>query len=273
MYSFFKKYQHFILVSFFMGCALIGYSSSLKATSDTSLATRAVLNIYEPPLLAFSFLLREARSCWDTYIALLRVQEENRELRHSLALLAEQNVHTQELALENARLRNLLLLKERSPARLVSSEIIGRDAVGWFKTLLINKGRSDGIQKNHAVITHQGVVGRCIEVADSTSKVLLITDINSSVDALVQRTRSRGILQGKGSASCELTFISSADDVAVGDLVVTTGLCGIFPKGLSIGTVTRVDKTTLGLFHYVEVEPSINLNKLEEVSILLPERG
>lgn len=273
MYSFFKKYQHFILISLFMGCALIGYSSSLKATGDTSLATRTVLNIYEPPLLAFSFLLREARSCWDTYISLLRVKEENRELRQSLALLAEQHVHMQELALENARLRNLLLLKEQSPAHLVSAEIIGRDAVGWFKTLLINKGRSDGIQKNQAVTTHQGIVGRCIEVADSTSKVLLITDINSSVDALVQRTRSRGVLQGKGSSQCELTFISSADDVAVGDLVVTTGLCGVFPKGLSVGTVIRVEKTTLGLFHYVEVEPSINLNKLEEVSIILPEGG
>ncbi len=273
MHSFFKKYQHFVVIFFFMGCALIGYSSTLKATSVTSLATRTVLSIYEPPLLAFSFLLRKARSCWDNYVSLLRLKEENRELRQSLTLLVEQQVHSQELALENARLRNLLLLKERSPARLVSAEIIGRDAVGWFKTLLINKGRSDAIQKNQAVITHQGVVGRCIEVADSTSKVLLITDINSSVDALVQRTRSRGILQGKGSALCELTFISSADDVEVGDPVVTAGLCGVFPKGLSIGTVTKVEKTTLGLFHYVEVEPSINLNKLEEVSILLPEGG
>jgi rod shape-determining protein MreC len=230
-----------------------------------------VLNIYEPPLFAFSFLLRGARSCWDNYISILRVKEENRELRKSLDLLAEQHVHTQELALENARLRNLLLLKEQSPTPLVSAEIIGRDAVGWFKTLLINKGRRDGIQKNHAVITHRGIVGRCIEVADSTSKVLLITDINSSVDALVQRTRSRGVIQGKGSALCELTFISSADDVAAGDLVVTTGLGGVFPKGLAIGTVTKVEKTTLGLFHYVEVEPSITVNKLEEVSLILPE--
>jgi rod shape-determining protein MreC len=194
-------------------------------------------------------------------------------LRQSLALLTEKTVRSDELSLENARLRYLLLLKEQSPAPLISAEIIGRDAVGWFKTLLINKGRNDSIRKNQAVITHQGVVGRCIEVADGTSKVLLITDINSSVDALVQRTRSRGILQGNGSALCELTFISSADDVQKGDLVVTTGLCGVFPKGLSVGTVTKVEKTPLGLFHYVEVQPSINLNKLEEVSVLLPEGG
>jgi len=273
MYSFFKKYQHFILISLFMGCALIGYSSSLKATGDTSLATRTVLNIYEPPLLAFSFLLREARSCWDTYISLVGAQQENEKLRQSLALLTEKTVRSDELDLENERLRKLLLMKERSMSQLLVAEIIGRDAVGWFKTVLINKGSSNAIHKNQAVVTHQGIVGRCIEVAESTSKVLLITDINSSVDAMVQRTRSRGILQGNGSALCELTFISSADDVQKGDLVVTTGLCGVFPKGLSLGTVTRVEKTTLGLFHYVEVEPSINLNKLEEVSIILPEGG
>jgi len=271
MYSFFKKHQHFIVISFFVGCAFISYSSNLKATSDISFAKRTILNIYEPPLLAFSFLLREARHCWNNYISLLQVQQENQELRQSLDVLTEQNVQITELVLENARLRNLLLLKEQSPARLIAAEIIGRDAVGWFKTVLINKGAADAIQKNQAVVTHQGVVGRCIEVSDSTSKVLLITDINSSVDALVQRTRSRGIIQGKGSSLCELTFISSAEDVQKGDLVVTTGLCGVFPKGLAIGTVSNVQKTTLGLFHYVEVEPSINLNKLEEVSILFPE--
>ncbi len=270
MYSISRKYRHFIVIAFCAGCALISHSSNLKATGETSLATRTVLNVYEPPLLAFSFLLREARSCWENYIFLVGVQQENQELRQSLSELTEKTVQTAELALENARLRDLLLLKDRSPAELIAAEIIGRDAVGWFKTVIINKGQNDGIQKNQAVITHQGVVGRCIEVAARTSKVLLITDINSSVDALVQRTRSRGIIQGNGSSLCELTFISSSEDVQKGDLVVTTGLCGIFPKGLAIGTVTRVETTTLGLFHYVEVQPSINLNKLEEVSILLP---
>jgi len=271
MYSFFKKYRHFIVISFFVGCAFISYSSNLTATSDTSFARRTILNIYEPPLRAFAFLFGGIRHFWSNYVSLLQVQKENQELRQSLDLLTEQNIYTQELVLENARLRKLLLLKEQSSAKHISAEIIGRDAIGWFKTVLINKGKNDAIQKNQAVITHQGIVGRCIEVADSSSKVLLITDINSSVDALVQRTRSRGIVEGKGSSLCELSFISSADDVKEGDLVVTTGLCGVFPKGLSIGTVSRVEKTTLGLFHYVEVQPSINLNKLEEVSILLPE--
>ena len=273
MYSFFKKYRHFIVISFLLACSFISYSSNLTATSDTSFARRTILNIYAPPLRAVSYLFGGVRHFWDNYLALLRVQKENQELRQSLDLLTEQTISTQELLLENARLRKLLLLKEQSPAKPISAEIIGRDAIGWFNTVLINKGKNDAIEKNQPVVTHQGIVGRCIEVSDNASKVLLITDINSSVDALVQRTRSRGIVEGKGSSLCELSFISSADDVAVGDLVVTTGLCGVFPKGLSIGTVSRVEKNNLGLFHYVEVQPSINLNKLEEVSILLPENN
>lgn len=271
MFSFFKKYQHFIVISFFVGCAFISYSSNLTATADTSFARRTILNVYEPPLHAFAYLFAGTRHLWNTYVALLQVQKENQQLSQSLDLLREKTIYTEELVLENARLRKLLQLKEQSSAGTVSAEIIGRDAIGWFKTVLINKGKNAGIKKNQAVITHQGVVGRCIEVADNASTVLLITDINSSVDALVQRTRSRGIVEGKGSPLCELSFISSADDVAEGDLVVTTGLCGVFPKGLSIGTVSRVEKSNLGLFHYVEVQPSINLNKLEEVTILLPE--
>jgi rod shape-determining protein MreC len=163
-----------------------------------------------------------------------------------------------------------LLLKERSSAKLISAEVIGRDAIGWLKTILINKGENDNVFKDQAVVTHRGIVGRCIEVADTTSRVLLITDINSSVDALVQRTRSRGIVEGTGSGMCELKYIAGTDDLVEGDLVVTAGLCGIFPKGLSIGTVRTITKKPNELFQSVELEPSSNLNTLEEVSLLLP---
>ena len=135
---------------------------------------------------------------------------------------------------------------------------------------MINRGARDLIEKDQAVVTHRGVVGRCIEVSSSTSRVLLITDINSSVDALVQRTRSRGIVEGRGTSLCELKYVANTEDVMIGDLVVTAGLCGIFPKGLPIGTVSRIEQNNFGLFQYIELKPSVDLNKLEEVSILLP---
>jgi len=270
MSSFFRKYQYLIIIAFLVGLALTVSSSNLKDTSNTSFLRRTILDMYAPPLRAVTFLFTGVKHFWNDYVFLRHVRGENQQLRTSLDLLTEQNVQRQELLLENDRLRKLLLLKERSSAKLISAEVIGRDAIGWLKTILINKGENDNVYKDQAVVTHQGIVGRCIEVADTTSRVLLLTDINSSVDALVQRTRSRGIVEGTGSGMCELKYISGTDDLVEGDLVVTAGLCGIFPKGLSIGTVRTITKKPNELFQSVELEPSSNLNKLEEVSLLLP---
>lgn len=271
MSPFFRKYQNFIVVSLLVGLALSIYFSNQRATDNTSFLRRTVLNIYSPPLRAICLLLKEIRHLWDNYIFLLYVQEKNLELKKSLDLLVEQNMRMKEVLLENIRLRKLLSLKKRSSAKPISAEVIGRDPIGWFKTALINKGRSDGTKRNQAVITHQGIVGRILEVADGTSKVLLITDINSSVDALVQRTRARGIVEGRASNLCELKYVSGSDGVRLGDLVVTSGLCGIFPGGLPIGKVVRIEKDSFGLFQYVELTPIASLNRLEEVCILFAE--
>ena len=270
MSSFSRKYQYIIIIAFLAGLALTVSSSNLKDTPPTSFLRRAILDIYAPPLRAMSFLFAGARHLWDDYIFLVHLRQENEQLRTSLDLLTERNVQMNELLLENERLREMLLLKENSPAHIISAEVIGRDALGWFKTILINKGKNDNLYRNQAVVTHQGIVGRCIEVADTTSRVMMITDINSSVDALIQRSRSRGIVEGTGSTMCELKYIAGTDDVEVGDLVVTAGLCGIFPKGLSIGTVKHVEKKPHDLFQSVMLEPSSSLNKLEEVSLLFP---
>ena len=270
MSSFFRKYQNLIIAVFLVGLAFSIYSSNLRATGNTSFFRRTILSIYSPPLRVVASTLSGVKYLWNNYIFLLHVQKENLELKKSLDLLTEQNTQLKELLLENDRLRKLLLLKKRSSARLITAEIIGRDAVGWFKTVLINKGMGDSIKVGQAVITHRGIVGRTTDVSGGTSKVLLITDINSSVDALVQRTRARGVVEGKASGLCQLKYVSSSDDVMPGDLVVASGLCGVFPKGLPIGRVGRVEKDGFGLFQRVELTPSVNLNKLEEVCILFP---
>jgi len=272
MSSFSRKYQNFILASFLVVLALSIHSSSVRS-NNTSSFERIILNAYSPPLRAITFLLKEARHLWSNYIFLLGVQKKNIELQKSIDQLVEQNLRMKEVLFENSRLRNLLFLKRRSSFKLVSAEIIGRDPAGWFKAVLINKGEKDGIKRNQPVIAHRGIVGRTLDVAANTSKVLLLTDINSSIDALVQRTRARGIVEGKASDLCEFKYVSSSEDVRLGDLVVTSGLCGIFPKGLAIGKVTRVMKDSFDLFQYVELTPGTPLNKLEEVCILFPENN
>lgn len=273
MPSFCRKYQNLLVASFLAVLALSVYLSNLRAVDNTSFFSRTTLNLYSPPLRAIAFLLKKVGHRWDDHIFLLGVQEKNLELQKSLDLLVEQNLRTKEVLSENNRLRKLLSLKEHSSAKLISAEIIGRDPLGWFKTVLINKGASAGIKKNQAVITPQGIVGRILDAADDTAKVLLITDINSSVDALVQRTRARGIVGGRASNLCELKYVSVSDDVGLGDLVVTSGLCGIFSRGLPIGRVGRIEKDSLGLFRHVELTPSASLNRLEEVCVIIAERS
>ena len=273
MSAFSRKYQNFIVASFLVVLALSVYLSGHGAADNAPLLRRIALNVYSPPLRATTFFLKEVGHLWDNYIFLLDTQKKNLELQRSVDLLLGQNMQLKEVLSENDRLRKLLSLKKRLSARPVSAEIIGKDPIGWFKTLLINKGARDGIKRNQAVVTHRGIVGRILGVAESTSKVLLITDINSSVDALVQRARSRGIVEGRSLNLCELKYVSGSDDIMLGDLVVTSGLCGIFPKGLPIGEVGRAEKDGSGLFQRVELTPSANLNKLEEVCILIAERN
>jgi rod shape-determining protein MreC len=269
MFSLLRKYQTLIIASFLVGLALSVYSSRHAATDTTPFFRRLFLTAYSPPLMAITFVVKKIRYVWDNYILLVGTQKKNRELQKTVDLLREQTMSLQEVRAENDRLRRLLSLKERLPMRTISAEIIGRDPLEWFKAVLINKGQNDGVKKNQAVTTHQGVVGRTLEVASDCSKVLLITDTNSSVDAMVQRTRARGIVGGRASHLCELQYFASSDDVQRGDLVITSGLCGIFPKGLAVGRVGQVEKDPFGLFRYIELVPSASLNKLEEVSVLL----
>jgi rod shape-determining protein MreC len=119
-----------------------------------------------------------------------------------------------------------------------------------------------------AVVTSEGVVGRVIEVSLHTAKVLLITDPNSAMDVIVQRSRTQGIMEGKVEEVCVLKYVQKNEDVQVGDKVITSGLGGIFPKGLVTGTVTKVERKRPGIFQYIEVTPSVDFSRLEEVLIL-----
>jgi rod shape-determining protein MreC len=133
---------------------------------------------------------------------------------------------------------------------------------------LVNKGEKDGVTKDMAVATSEGVVGRVIEVSPDTAKVLLITDANSSLDVIIQRSRAHGIMEGKIDEVCILKYVQKNEDVQVGDIVITSGLGGIFPKGLVVGKVSQVDRKRPGIFQHIEVSPAVDLSRIEEVLIL-----
>lgn len=206
---------------------------------------------------------------WQRYIFLVGLGDENRRLKKEYDRLTNQVVQYREAYHESLRLQRLLGLRGQLSHATVPATVIGSDQKSVLKTILINRGTAHGLKKDLPVVTDQGVVGRVIETSWNVSRVLLLTDANSNIDALIQSNRVQGILQGAGAAGCTLKYVSKTEDVKNGDLVLSSGLAMTFPKGLLLGVVTRADKGDPGLFQKIEVSTAVDFSRLEEVLVLL----
>ena len=206
-------------------------------------------------------------NAWNGVGDLFTARREVVVLRERLRGLEQGAARSGEVAVENERLRRLLDLREQLTGNLVTARVIGRDATGLSHTLLLDRGQADGLTTGAAVIAPEGVVGQVFQVSPHAARVLLITDHNSGVDALVQRSRVRGIAEGNVDGAVGLKFIKRTDDVQIGDKVVTSGLDGIFLKGFLVGEVTGIDKRGQSMFQSIEVTPVVSFDRLEEAII------
>mgnify|MGYP003394058668 CR=1 FL=1 len=194
---------------------------------------------------------------------------ENRELKKTLATLHVDLFRTQEISLENERLEKMLGLKPTLPLtiqRSVYCRVIGRSPTIWNKVLLIDKGTSQGVRVNMPVMSDLSLVGKVIEVGPSVAKVLLITDPNSKIGVLIQRTRQQGVLFGAVSGECRMKYLSIDTEVKIGDIVETAGYGGFFPKGLIVGKVKKVWKEPGQIYQVAEIKPLTDLSLIEEVA-------
>ena len=251
--------------------AVISYSAS--RLSETGFLRKMVLEAAAPVEDAVNVSLKGLYDSWKRYLFLVGMEDENRRLRHGNAVLSEQINHYREGYIEGMRLQKLLNLKDGLSNRVVAARVVDRSRASLFKTILIDKGTADGMRVGFPVLSEQGVVGRIIETAWHASQVLLLVDGNSNIDGLIQRSRAQGILQGAGSAGCNLKYISRVEEVLPGDVVLSSGLAGVFPKGLLLGVVTKVSRKGAGLFQKIDVAPAFDFGKLEEVLALIPDAG
>jgi rod shape-determining protein MreC len=220
------------------------------------------------PLEAVSGLHDGIGSVWSRYVALQGVEEENRQLRKELEYLQGQNNQLQESASATDRLAALLEFKHQALPTMVAAQVIGRDTGNWYRTIILNKGQSDGIRQDMGVITPAGVVGRVVKTTAATSVVLLVTDPNNAIAALIQRTRDEGIVEGTTQGGAHLKYIPLLSSVRNGDRVVTSGLVGGFPRGLAIGTITSIDREEGALFQSADLTPDVDADRVEEVLII-----
>lgn len=192
----------------------------------------------------------------------LALQKENEELRAKLGALTE-------LKLENERLTKLLDFKRSTSMELLAAKVIARDLSLDHTSIRINRGTRHGLKKLQGVITVEGVVGYVWKPDLDSSQVVVLTDRSAAIDAIVQRTRARGLVSGKNLTTCRLRYLERADDVAPGDMIVTSGLNGYFPKGFPIGKLISVRKTDFGISQEAEIQPVVNPANLEEVFVVL----
>jgi rod shape-determining protein MreC len=209
------------------------------------------------------------KDIWKNYFYLVSVSEENVRLSRSLKQAEEKNNSLREIELSHDRLRELLEFKKILHKRMVAAEVIGRDPSPWFKTIIINKGSREGVERGMPVVVPEGIAGLVTDVSKTYAKILLAIDQNSAVDALIQRNRARGIIKGEPSGRLLLQYVQRKHDIHVGDVVVSSGLDGVFPKGIRVGYVHAVDKPDSGIFQQLAVTPYADFEKLEEVLVVL----
>jgi len=248
--------------------SLLLLSAGSRARRRTDPMASIVLGGMRPLQDAVASGLGVLADWWRTYIALIGVKQENDRMRRRILDLEQQAVRLAEVEQTDKRLGALLDFRFALEGDVRAARIIGRDPLPWFGTLIINQGEADGVHKTMAVISPFGVVGQTMTTSAHSARVLLITDHNSGVDAVVQRSRARGIVEGALDGGCVMKYLKRGEDVDVGDRVVTSGLDGIFPKGILIGDVIHVTRGNRGLLQVADVKPSVPLDRIEEVLVV-----
>lgn len=268
MIKYLKEYRFYIILFAFVLIPVIAIDTSTRAPRDYRFYDRVIVTLTWPIQAAISWTLEQVASGFNNYIYLwhtrqdnLALLDENRKLQNSIASLRE----TQQ---ENARLRRLLEFQEQFKIETVVARVIAKDVSTEFRAIRINRGEQSGIKRNMAVVTNDGIVGRVLRTTATTADVVTILDLLSAVDAINERSRARGIVEGLTESTCQLRYALRTDDIQPGDVLISSGLGGIFPKGVPVGTVSKVNRRPFGITQEVEVRPSVEFSRLEEVLVI-----
>jgi len=255
-------------LTLFLALGLLSASSRHQGRGSTT--STMVLEVVGPVEKLLTSSARGVETLWRRYFYLVSVSQENDVLREVINRQSRQLAEQGELKASNERLNSLLDLRQAYPHIVMkAAHVLAWDPGPWFRSIVISVGSRDGVAVDQAVVHGQGVVGRVIEVTPSYSRVLLATDFNSSIDSFVQRTRAVGILSGQGARPMYMKYVRKDEDVRPGDLVITSGLDGYFPRGIALGTVTRVNRQSADMFVAVEVTPAVAFDRLEEVMVVV----
>lgn len=249
---------------------LVLISAQVVTKSGATVLERTLFGAFAELQLATAWVVDQVSGVWTGYFALRGLRDENDRLRRQVADMEVRLQEERALARRSERLQLLLGFQSAVPQRTLAADVIAADATVWFHTVTINRGANDGVTKDMAVISPRGVVGRVIDQpAAHASRVQLLVDRNAAVGVLVERTRTGGIAVGdEDGRGLRLEYVPPAASIAVGDVVVTSGLDGIYPKGFVVGRVASVERTA-GEYGTIAVQPAVDFSALEELLVVM----
>jgi rod shape-determining protein MreC len=271
-HSFFPHSQTILLVVLLVG-SFVAISLQVRDPSGEPYFTRGVMSALAPAQAGVDAVLRAAGTVWAGYLGLVGVRAENARLRDQAAALESEVALLREEVAQAGRLEEFAEFRRRASLTGVTARVVGESSDPWMQAVAIDRGSADGVRRGMPVVTPRGVVGRVTQAGERSSMVTLVTDTASAVPVLVAASRSRAILEGENSGTCSLKYLERTAEVKVGDAVVTSGLGGVFPPGLTVGTVSQVLKKESGLYQYAKVLPTVPLRRLEDVVVLTEASG
>ena len=228
-----------------------------------------VLEVTAPIQRIVSAPFEGAENFYENYVDLIGVRAENRRLRRRISEIESENLQFREALVSSGHLGRIASMRDEVEIPMLPAEVVGLDVAPWFRSVLVDRGSQHGVQPGHPVITHEGVVGVVTATSGHAAKTMLLLDRQSAVDALVQRSRARGVLRGVGRDRLEFEFVVRGADVVAGDEIVTSGLGGIYPKGLRLGRVSELREAGGRLTRIAVIEPAVDLGQLEQVFVML----
>jgi rod shape-determining protein MreC len=268
-----KRLREGAVVAVMILLALIALRISARNPGELSTLDRGILGVVGPAQSALSTVARAIGGVVGRYAELTHVRNENDRLRSENTRLRAELMETKRFAAESGRYQRLLGLKDTTPAETLAARVISIDASPYFRVARVEIDRGEGlVRRGMPVLTPDGVVGRINRVAGQTADILLAVDSRSSIDVVIPRTGGRGVLRGKAGENgyrCTIEYLMRGEQAREGDLVVTSGLGGAFPRDLAVGKVTRVVPNPSGLYQEVEVTPDVDFPRLSEVLVIV----
>lgn len=247
---------------------LMSFSSQTRYVGETrTMFERTVMTIFSPVPKFVNWIGGTVQDMHHGYLDMRAAVNENLELRRKVASLTTENLKLRQSEGDLKRLRALLAYAEQFEMQTSMAQTIMLDTAGRFKSIIIDQGSADGVQVNDVIANANGLIGRVVLTTNDLAKVQLVTDNNSSIGALVDRTRRQGVVRGNGSGMIQMFDIPALADVQPGDRVLTAGIDGIYPRGIVIGTVIRAEPGQ-SLFKSVSIRPAVDFGTIEEVIVI-----